>query len=206
MRVGRGALARPRVGGGREEVRGNGGPGFGGSRVPPVACRLPCTAGAARYRGACWFRGRARGRVRRAVRFPQSSARRGPSWSWGGQEGVWGNLGTGRCFAGAGGFGAPPGTCTTFLLLLSRSQSRAVVFPTSPSLLVEGVRSGTRRRRGPPHRPGQQVVRGRPGPVQCPHTRARGLCGPVCGQCPRGVRGGPGSLGAGTRQSHEVRL
>src|SRR5690349_3719710 len=97
MRVGRGALARPRVGGGREEVRGNGGPGFGGSRVPPVACRLPCTAGAARYRGACWFRGRARGRVRRAVRFPQSSARRGPSWSWGGREGgVRGGPGGGR--------------------------------------------------------------------------------------------------------------
>ena len=63
--------------------------------------------------------------------------------------GVWGTWNRGRGFPGGGGGSGFPSAFPDWSLLLPvYSQSRAVVFLTSPSLLFEGVRSGTRRRRG----------------------------------------------------------
>src|ERR1035438_8232939 len=59
------------------------------------------------------------------------------------------NLEPGRVFRGRGGAGCSPSAFPDWSFLLSvYSCSRAVVFLTLPSLLCEGVRSGTRRRRG----------------------------------------------------------
>src|SRR6516162_4845909 len=90
----------------------------------------------------------------------RSFARRGLSCG-GRQEGS-GNLEPGPCFPGAGGGSGFPSAFPDWSSLLPvHSQSRAVVFLTSPSCLVEGVRSGTRRRRGP-----------------CPSPQAGGGTGP----------------------------
>jgi len=92
-------------------------------------------------------------------------------------------------FRGRGGSGVPPGTCTTpSSCCLFRSQSRAVVFPTSPSLLVEGVRSGTRRRRGPPTSPQAAGGTGPGRPRTAPVHARTGLVKLVCGNCTHCVR------------------
>ena len=80
-----------------------------------------------------------------AVHFPRSFVRR--SVSLGG--GVWGTWNRGRGLAGGGGGSGFPRAFPDWSSLVSvYSRSRAVVFPTSPSLLFEGVRSGAQRRRG----------------------------------------------------------
>ena len=67
----------------------------------------------------------------------------------GGRNGGLGeNLEPGRDFAGPGGFRVFPSAFPDWSPLLSvYSCSRAVVFPTSTTLLFERLRSGTRRRR-----------------------------------------------------------
>jgi hypothetical protein len=64
--------------------------------------------------------------------------------------GVWGKTwNRAVILRGRGGSGFSPSAFPDWSPLLSvYSCSRAVVFPTSLSCLVEGVRSGTRRRRG----------------------------------------------------------
>jgi hypothetical protein len=64
--------------------------------------------------------------------------------------GVWGKTWNRAVFfRGRGGSGCSPSAFPYWSPLLSvYSFSRDVVFPTSPSLLFEGVRSGTWRRRG----------------------------------------------------------
>ena len=67
---------------------------------------------------------------------------------WGSRMGVWGKTWTGPLGV-PGGSGFPPSAFPDWSPLLSvYSCSRAVVFLTSLCLLFEGVRSGTRRRRG----------------------------------------------------------
>ncbi len=138
------ALGRGKAGG----VRGTGKPGFGGFPGSPVPCRLPGSAGAAgtvvlaasvamRAAGSvvpCAFHGHWCGGVRRGA----GEVRRGSG----------GTSEPGRGLRGRGVPGFPQMPVPPFLLLPFRSLSRAVVFPTSPSCLVEGVRSGTRKRRG----------------------------------------------------------
>ncbi len=139
--------ARPGAGEGGG-VRGTGKPGFGGFPGSPVPCRLPGSAGAAgtvvlaasvamRAAGSvvpCAFHGHWCGGVRRGA----GEVRRGSG----------GTSEPGRGLRGRGVPGFPQMPVPPFLLLPFRSLSRAVVFPTSPSCLVEGVRSGTRKRRG----------------------------------------------------------
>ena len=155
--------ARPWAGGrGRKGVRGKPGetPGFGGvPRVPPRRLQAS-TPG---RRGAVYARA-ARSAGSR-THFPGNPARPVPGSMllstvigaagsvvafWGGRNGGLGeNLEPGRGFAGPGGFRVFPSAFPDWSPLLSvYSCSRAVVFLTSPSCLVEGVRSGTRRRRG----------------------------------------------------------
>jgi hypothetical protein len=63
--------------------------------------------------------------------------------------GVWGKTWNGPWFCGAGGVpGFPPVRFRIGLPSSVYSCSRAVVFLTSTTLLCEGLRSGTRRRRG----------------------------------------------------------
>jgi hypothetical protein len=107
-------------------------PGFGGSRVPPGACSFRVRQDRRGIRGRCC----AISPVMRAA---------GP---FAGGRGL-GNLEPGPCFSGGGGGSGFPSAFPDWSSLVSfYSQSRAVVFLTSPSCLVEGVRSGTRRRRG----------------------------------------------------------
>lgn len=90
------------------------------------------------------------GGTHRAPHFPRSLVRVGTGVVfWGRQDGgLGGNLEPGRVLWGRGGSGSPQGFMFCFSLLPVYSCSRAVVFLTSLSLLFEGVRSGTRRRRG----------------------------------------------------------
>ena len=130
--------ARPRAGGRAGGGPGEPGkPGFGG--FPGFPWRL------AGFRvrqvrrgmrgGAALSPGHLRGGVRRCFLGRQE-------WGSGGKPG------TGP-FGGPGGSGFSPSAFPDWSPLLSvYSCSRAVVFLTSLSCLVEGVRSGTRRRRG----------------------------------------------------------
>ena len=52
-------------------------------------------------------------------------------------------------FRGRGRFRVPPSAISDWSSLLHVLRSVVVVILTSPSLLVEGVRSGSRRRNGP---------------------------------------------------------
>jgi hypothetical protein len=84
-----------------------------------------------------------------------------------------GNLEPGPCFPGGGGGSGFPSAFQDWSSLLSvYSWSRAVVFPTSPSLLFEGVRSGTRRRRGPGTSAQATRRLGQERGAQCPYARA----------------------------------
>ena len=85
--------------------------------------------------------------------------------------GLGGNLEPGRGFPGPGGFQVSPQCVSGLVPLLSvYSCSRAVVFLTSPSLLCERVRSGTRRRRAAS---ASAQAAGRTGTgTRRPHTRA----------------------------------
>jgi len=66
----------------------------------------------------------------------------------GGRRGL-GNLEPGPCFSGGGGGSGFPSAFPDWSSLVSvYSYSRDAVFPTSTVLLCEGLRSGTRRRRG----------------------------------------------------------
>ena len=83
--------------------------------------------------------------------FPRSWVRWGPSLSLGeAGMGVWGKTwNRAVILRGRGGSGFSPSAFPDWSPLLSvYSCSRAVVFPTSTTLLFEGLRSGTRRRRG----------------------------------------------------------
>jgi len=130
----------------------------------------------------CAFHGHRCGGVRRGL----GEVRRGSG----------GTSEPGRDFPGPGGFrGSPRDLYHSFLLLPFRSQSRAVVFPTSPSLLVEGVRSGTRRRRGPSTSP---LAAGGTGPGRLRTVPAHGRTGLVrsaCGHYPASVRCAGGRAG-----------
>jgi hypothetical protein len=90
------------------------------------------------------------GGLRVVLRFPRSWVRRGVSLLVGGgrKRGSGGKTWNRAVFFGAGGVpGFPPSAFPDWSPLLSDySCSRAVVFLTSLSCLVEGVRSGTRRR------------------------------------------------------------
>jgi hypothetical protein len=156
MGVVRGARSAPL--GGRKGGRGRGGTaetravgGFPGS--PVMLAGFPGAEGAARY-----MRGRAKGWSLRsfhghAWRFClriSSVIDAVGSVVWGGRNGgPGGNLEPGRDFAGPGGSGFPPSAFPDWSPLLSvYSCSRDVVFLTSTTLLCEGLRSGTWRRRG----------------------------------------------------------
>ena len=130
-----------------------------GLTPPRDACRLPRAAGMARYTSAARSAAVSRsagagryGRVPRGARLPvRFSSVMGAAGSvvvFGEGGGVWGTWNR-AVFCGAGGV---PGFPVRFRigppLLSVYSCSRAVVFLTSLSLLCEGVRSGTRRRRG----------------------------------------------------------
>ncbi len=79
-----------------------------------------------------------------------------------------------------GAAGPPSGAFPDWSSLLSvHSQSRAVVFPTSPTCLVEGVRSGTRRRRGAGTSVQAAGGPGRERSAQRPHARAGRCIGDV---------------------------
>ena len=101
--------------------------------------------------------------------------------------GVWGKPGTGPFLRGRGGSGFSPSAFPDWSPLLSvYSCSRAVVFLTSASLLFEGVRSGTRRRRGASASAQAGGGPGRKRGAQRPHARAlRCTAGArlVCGGC-----------------------
>ena len=170
MRVDRGARSAPSGGG-----RAGGGPGepgkpglWGVSRVPLAPCSFLVRQVRRGIRGRC------------CALSPVIGAA-GPSlFSGGGRRGL-GNLEPGPWFSGAGGGSGFPSAFPDWSLLLSvYSCSRAVVFLTSPSCLVEGVRSGTRRRRG-------ASALAQAGGGTEPETRrtapARGRCAvrPVCG-------------------------
>jgi hypothetical protein len=62
------------------------------------------------------------------------------------EEGPGGKPGTGPCFSGAGGVPGVPPVIENNIPLLQFVRSGVGVILTSPSLLVEGVRSGSRRR------------------------------------------------------------
>jgi hypothetical protein len=62
------------------------------------------------------------------------------------EEGPGGKPGTGPCFSGAGGVPGFPPVIENNIPLLQFVRSGVGVILTSPSLLVEGVRSGSRRR------------------------------------------------------------
>ena len=165
--------ARPPAGEGREGVWGNrGNPGSGG--FPGFPWRLAVSLSGRFRRG---IRGR-------AVHFPRSFARWGPSlFSGGGRRGL-GNLEPGPCFSGAGGGSGFPSAFPDWSLLLSvHSCSRAVVFLTSPSCLVEGVRSGTRRRRAAGASAQAAGGPGRERGAQLPHARALRCTASVPGVC-----------------------
>jgi len=123
---------------GPEGVRGNrGNRALGGLPGSPGALQVSASGRC----GAVFAAG--------AVHLPCSFARRGPSlFSGGGRRGL-GNLEPGPCFSGAGGGSGFTSAFPDWSPLLSvYSCSRAVVFLTSTTLLFEGLRSGTRRRRG----------------------------------------------------------
>jgi hypothetical protein len=146
--------------------------------VPRDACRLPRAAGTVRHASAArsaaaGFRvgrcgagmGVCRAERGSPVSLPRSWVRPVPGFTplssvmgaagsvvafGGGRSGGLGeNMEPGRVFRGRGGSGCSPSAFLDWSFLLSvYSCSRAVVFLTLPSLLCEGVRSGTRRRRG----------------------------------------------------------
>ena len=104
--------------------------------VSAGACRFPRPAGAARYSPPvpCTFLIHLRGGIRRF---------------FGGRQEGSGEPGTGAVFfRGRGGSEFPSAFPDWSPLLSVYSCSRAIVFLTSLCLLFEGVRSGTRRRRG----------------------------------------------------------
>ena len=189
--------ARPRAGGwgGKGGAGGNrGNPGCGGvPRVSPRdACRLPRPGGAARHVRAarsaapcaaspvicaagsvvlCTFRGI--GPVRTVV-FAPSPVMGAVSY---------------LCWFLRFRIGPPP-ACFC-------SRSRAVVFPTSLSCLVEGVRSGTRRRRGASKfvqaGGGTETETRRTAPARAGAVLCRRCAAGVCGV--RGLRRSPGDGG-----------
>ncbi len=137
MGVGCGARSTPLGGGRAGGVRGNrGNPGFGGFPGFPWRLAVSSSGRCGAVLAAC------------AVHFPRSLARR-VAFVWGGRNGGLGeNLEPCRGFRGRGGSGCSPSAFPDWSPLLSvYSCSRAVVFLTMPSLLCEGVWSGTRRRR-----------------------------------------------------------
>ena len=101
--------------------------------------------------------------------------------SWGGRSrGLGENLEPGRDFVGPGGFRVLPQCVSGLAPLLSvYSCSRAVVFPTSTTLLFEGLRSGTRRRRGASASAQAGGGPGRNRGAQRPHVRALRCAGPA---------------------------
>src|ERR1019366_2473935 len=134
--------------------------------------------------------------------------RRGPSLSWGRQEGGSGGTTWNRAVVlrGRGGSGFPPSAFPDWSPLLSVYLcSRAVVFLTSLSLLCEGVRSGTRRRRGASA--SAQAGGGDRAGIAAHSARTGGRCAvrALCGTCagragwggagPRPPRGGRGAGG-----------
>jgi len=130
--------ARPPGGGRPEGVRGNRETGLWGISGFPRCLQLSSSGG--------------RGAVCAVIGAPSaviSAAGTGAVFGGGRNGGLGENLEPGRGFAGPGGFRVSPSAFPDWSLLLSvYLRSRAVVFLTSPSCLVEGVRSGTRRRRG----------------------------------------------------------
>jgi hypothetical protein len=152
MGVGGGARSAPSGGG-----RAGGGPGepghraLGGSRVPLALAGFLVRQARRGMRGRCC----AFSTVIDAAGTVTFLGEAG--------MGAWGKTWNRAVFSwGRGGSGFPPSAFPDWSSLLSvHSQSRAVVFLTSPSCLVEGVRSGTRRRRGP-----------------CPSPQAGGGTGP----------------------------
>ncbi len=131
--------ARPRAGGrGRKGVRGEPGkPGCGGFPGFP-----PALAG---FRVRQVRRG-IRGRCRAPSLFICAA---GSVVVFGGRQEGSGEPGTGAVFfRGRGGSGFTSAFPDWSPLLSVYSCSRAVVFLTSTTLLFEGLRSGTRRRRG----------------------------------------------------------
>jgi hypothetical protein len=139
--------ARPRAGGGQKGVRGETGKpaalgGFPGVPRDPCSFR-PCEIRRGIRPGR--YSAVAVRREPRCLHFPRSFTRRDLSYR-GEAGGVWGTWNRGRVFPGGGGGSGFPSAFPDWSPLLSvYSQSRAVVFLTSPSCLVEGVRSGTRR-------------------------------------------------------------
>jgi hypothetical protein len=88
-------------------------------------------------------------------------------------------------FRGRGGSGFSPSAFPDWSPLLSvYSCSRASVFPTSLSCLVEGVRSGTQRRRGAS---ASAQAGGEIGP-ETRRTAPAPAGAALCGQCVPGVR------------------
>jgi hypothetical protein len=166
MRVGNGARSAPSGRGkGRRGSGKPGKPGSGGFPGSPGTLQFPRPAATARYARPvpCTFHGHPRG----------------ASICLGRQEwGSGGNLEPGRGFRGRGGSGCSSSAFPYWSPLVSvYSHSRAVVFPASPSCLVEGVRSGTRKRRGASTYVQAAGGPGRKHRVQRPHERARGLYG-----------------------------
>jgi len=101
--------------------------------------------------------------------------------------GVWGRTwNRAVVLRGRGGFGFSPSAFPDWSSLLSvYSWSRAVVFLTSPSCLVEGVRSGTRRRRGAS---ASAQAGGETGP-ETQRTAPERAGAALYGRCARSVRG-----------------
>jgi hypothetical protein len=159
-----GARSAPLGGGGREGVRGNRGTrALGGSRVPLAL---------AGFRARQDRRGM---RVRCRAPSPVMSA--AGSVVAGRQEGGLGGTSEPGRLECSGGFRGspqifqPPFPCCLCL------QSRAVVFPTSPSCSLRGRGREHGSGAAPAHPPRQQGGPGRDRSAQRPHTQARGLYG-----------------------------
>jgi hypothetical protein len=162
--------------------------GAPGSREMPRVSAAPCAPTPVKCGGcACTFRGHSRGEL---------------PWGFSGEarKGVWGEpRNRAVVLRGRGGSRVPPsGFDFAFPLLPVYSCSTAGVFPTSLSLLCEGVRSGTRRRHGASASAQAGGVPRRSRGTQRPHQRA-GRCAvrvrPLAGQC--GARAGPAPARAG---------
>jgi hypothetical protein len=115
------------------------------------------------------------------MHFPRSLVRPAPSLPFRGGRGVWGeNWDRAVILLGRGGSGFLPSAFPDWSPLLSVYLcSRAVVFLTSTTLLCEGLRSGTRRRRGAS---ASAQAGGETGPeTRC--TASTQTDAALCGQC-----------------------
>jgi len=127
----------------------------GTARACAARSAAPCT-------GGC-FRGHRCGRVRRIS---------GEAGRW-----VWGETWNRAAWGARGGSGFPPSDFNHPSPAAFSLTEQSCSVPDLAFLLFEGVRSGTRRRRGPATSPQAAGVRGRDGPVQRPYATEQGLCG-----------------------------